>query len=149
MNFLTFEIFIVNKILEKKERIIEGELRCKQLSQYLQNSNAPKSVFLSEDASGILKKVVYDSESDQMVGLVLPISKENGMPQTLNFVAETAEKMEEHLKEPLSTLVYIVVAQPLKENTPPFILQIYGTDNKFDKDDVAKRWNHTVEELKK
>lgn len=36
-----------------------------------------------------------------------------------------------------STL-YIVTAQPLKLKASPFILQIFVTDNKFDKDDVSK-----------
>lgn len=83
-----------------------------------------------------------------MIGLVLPI-KENGMPQIMTFKAESAEKMKEHMNKPLSTLVYIVVAQPLKKKTPPFILQIFGTDNKFNKNSVLKRWEHTIGELKK
>lgn len=147
MTFLKF--FSANHINTDKERIIEGELRCKQLAQYLEDSNVPKSIFLSKDASGILKKIVYDSRSDQMIGLVLPINKKNGMLQTMTFRAESAERMKEYLGRPLSTLVYIVVAQPLKEKTPPFILQIFGTDNKFNANDVSKRWAHTIDELKK
>lgn len=84
-----------------------------------------------------------------MIGLVLPINKTNGMPQLKTFIAESAEKMKEYLERPLSTLVYIVAAQPLKEKTPPFILQIFGTDNKFDKNVVGKRWEYTMDELKK
>lgn len=107
------------------------------------------SVCLSEDASGILKKVVYDSKSNRMIGLVLPMNEKNGMPQIKTFIAESAEKMKEYLERPLSSLVYIVAAQPLKEKTPPFILQIYGTDNKFNKRAVSKRWEYTIYELKK
>lgn len=71
------------------------------------------------------------------------------MPQIMTFIAESAEKMKEYIDRPLSTLVYIVVAQPLRENTPPFILQIFGSDNRFDREIVSKRWEHTIGELKK
>lgn len=97
------------------------------------------SIFLSEDASGIIIKVAYDSHSNQMIGIVLPLSEEDGMPQTYTFKAESADKIREHLKEAQSTLVYIIAAQPLKQKAPPSILQIYGTDNKFKKDSVLKR----------
>lgn len=96
-----------------------------------------------------MKKVVYDSHSNQLIGLVLPMNEKNGMPQIRTFIAESAEKMKEYLERPQSSLVYIVAAQPLKEKTPPFILQIFGTDNKFDKNAVSKRWEHTIDELKK
>lgn len=92
---------------------------------------------------------VYDSQTDQMIGLVLPINKTNGMPQVMTFKAESAEKIKEYLERPSSTLVYIVVAQILKENASPFILQIFGTDNKFNKHDVSNRWAYTINELKK
>lgn len=139
----------MNRINTEKVRIIEGELRIKELLQHLENLNAPMSVFLSEDASGILKRVYYDSRTNQMIGIVLPLNERNGMPQTITFKAESAEKMKEYLGKPLSTLVYIVAAQPIKEKAPPFIVQIFGTNNKFKADDVSKRWEHTIHELKK
>lgn len=139
----------MNRIYTDKERIIEGELRCKQLVQHIENCNAPKSIFLSEDASGIVQRIVYDSRSNQLIGIVLPLDEKNGMPLIMTFKADTAEKMKEYMGRPLSTLVYIVVAQPLKEKTPPFILQMFGTDNRFNKNNVLQRWRHTIDELKK
>lgn len=41
------------------------------------------------------------------------------------------------------------MAQPLKENIPPFILQIFGTDNKFTGKNVTKRWKYIRKELEK
>lgn len=127
--------------------IIEGELRCQKLVKYLKKTNSPKSVFLSEDGSGIVKKIVYDSRSNQLVGLVLPLNESNGMPKLFSFEAKSAADIEEYIKLPKSYLVYMICAQPLKRNVPPFILQIYGTDNKFDTDSVLKRWRHTISEL--
>lgn len=41
------------------------------------------------------------------------------------------------------------MAQPIKAKSSPFLLQIFGTDNKFSANDVLKRWKFTVTELKK
>lgn len=41
------------------------------------------------------------------------------------------------------------MAQPLIEHAPPFVLQVFGTDNKFKSQDVLLRWKETVEELKR
>lgn len=135
--------------MKDKERIIEGELRGTKLLSYLEKTKSPKSVVLSEDGSGVVKKIVYDGKSDQLVGLVLPLNETNGMPKLFTFEAKTSADMEKYVQLPQSHLVYIVCAQPLKKNVPPIIIQIYGTDNKFKSDDVLKRWSYTISELKK
>lgn len=117
--------------------------------QYLEKTGSPRTVFLAEDGSGIVKKVTYDSHSNQLVGLVLPINANNGMPISYSYKANSAEEIKKHLEQPQSTHVYIVIAQPLKAGVPPFILQIYGTDNKFKKEDVLRRWMFTIDELKR
>lgn len=147
--FRIFVPFLVHRVHAHKGKITEGELRCKELLEHLEKLNAPKIVFLSEDGSGVVKRVAYDSKSNEIIGLVLPFNKKNGMPQTKTYIAESAEIIKEHLKKPLSTHVYIITAQPLKEKSAPFILQTFGTDNKFDKSTVSKRWDYTINELKK
>lgn len=139
----------MKRIHTQKERIVEGELRCEALSKHLERTNSPKSVFLSEDGSGILKKVVYDPKSNQLTGLVLPMNEKNGMPIIYSFKATSAEMIKKHMEEPHANLVYIIVAQTLNENAEPFILQMFGTDNKFETSSVLKRWMHTEDELKK
>lgn len=139
----------MNNIHESKERIIEGELKCEALVRHLEQSNYPKSIILAEDASGIVKRVVFDSRINQLVGLLLPLSENNGMPVLYSFQAESAEKIKQYMELPQSKLVYVIVAQPLAKNAKPFILQIYGTDNKFTTSDVLKRWDYIGIELKK
>lgn len=134
----------MNNIHEHKERIAEGVLRCKELVTHLEQSNYPKSVFLSEDASGVVQRAVFESRTNQLVGLVLPLSKESGMPQLFSFNASSAEEIKRCVdSNQLSKLVYIVVAQPLQKNALPFILQIFGTTNQFKASDVHKRWQFT------
>lgn len=128
---------------------MEGELRSHQLVDYLERTNSQKSVFLSEDGSGIIKKIVFDPHSNLLIGLVLPINAKSGMPITFSYKAESAEMIKKHIEQPQSSLVCIVAAQPLQKDVAPFILMIYGTDNKFKSIDVLKRWMTTIDELKK
>lgn len=136
-------------ISQFKTRIVEGELRCKELRAYLEKINSKMNVWLCEDGSGINTKVELDPSTNQLVGIVLPFNFENGMPISFTFLADSAEKMRKHMEERTSTHVYIVLAQPLIQNAPPFILQIFGTDNKFTAHNVLQRWNWTAAELKK
>lgn len=141
--------FSVKHIQRNKERIVEGELRAEKLNNYLEEIKSPKHVFLSEDASGIVKSVVYDVYSNQLVGIVLPFNDTNGMPKMLSFEAKSAQDIEKYLSLPKSTLVYIMVAQPLEIGAAPFILQMFGTDNKFGTNEVLNRWAYTETELNK
>lgn len=142
-------LFIVSIISNNKQNVIEGQLRCKQLAEYLDKLNVPKNVWLSEDGSGIISRTCYDSSTNQIVGLVLPINEKNGMPIPFTFTPNSVEDIENYLKKPKATLVYVIMAQPTRENVPPFVLQVFGTDNTFTTEEVAKRWEHTKMELKK
>lgn len=141
--------FSVGYISQHKVKIIEGELRCKELKHFLESIQAEKCVWLSEDASGIVAKIEHDPQTDQMIGLVLPISTETGLPIPFTFMAQNEEEIRENMPKVKSTLVYMVMAQPLMQNAPPFPLQIFGTNNKFRSQDVLRRWNETVEALKR
>lgn len=124
-------------------------MRCEELKTFLRKIGAPNEVWLSEDASGIVRRPVYDVNSNKLVGINLPINELTGMPITTSYVARTLSDMANHLKNPLSSLVYIVMAQPVKAKCPPFVLMLYGTDNKFKTTNVLDRWTYTIRELKK
>lgn len=106
-------------------------------------------VWLSEDASAIVSKIEYDHRTNQMVGIVLPIEPNNGMPIPFSFQARNVEEIQSNMKQNKSTSVYMIMAQPLATNAPPFILQLFGTDNKFKAKHVILRWKHTIDELKR
>lgn len=141
--------FTVSYISKGKDRIIEGNLRVKELSNYLERLKLPKKVWICEDASGINAKVEYDPTSEQLVGNVLPLNSRTGIPESSIFLTRSAEEIRQNAQAPLSTLVYMVLALPLMPNVPPFVLQIYGTDNKFTSNDIKHRWDYTVRELHK
>lgn len=129
--------------------VIEGEVRSKDLSDYLDKMGSPKIVWLSEDGTGIVSRVEYDSSTNQLVGLVLPLNDKTGIPIPYSFPADSQENIEAFMKKEKSKIVYIVMAQPLKEGIPPFLLQIFGTNNKFSADSVTRRHKFTIAELKR
>lgn len=136
----------VCNINQNQSKIVEGKLRSKE--DYLTQRNADLDVWISENGSGIIPKIQYDPMHDELVGMTLDIDERNGCPQKFVSTAKDAEEIKKFMKLEKSRLVYIVLAIPLNEEIPPFILQLYGTNNKFNTTSVVRRWIHTVEELK-
>lgn len=91
----------------------------------------------------------FDPVTNQIIGAVLPINQKSGIPESFIFNANTAAEMQMISRKPVSAIVYTVLAQPLVEKAPPFVLQVFGTDNKFKSKDVVNRWSHTIIELEK
>lgn len=136
--------------INKKRKIIkEGELRCKELAKYLEETNSPKVIWISEDGTGIIPKVSYENSSGKLVGLVLPFDLTTGMPITESFIPQNANEIAVQLKEAKSTTAYIIMAQPIKMGVSPFVLQIFGTDNTFKTGHMLQRWTYIKKELSK
>lgn len=129
--------------------MIEGELRCKELSAYLEKLGTEKIVWLAEDVTAIDPTVNYDVVSDTLVGLVTPFDKRTGCPPPYHYRAATANEITEHMKNDMAQSIYVVMAQPLNEDYPPFVLQLYGWNNSMTSRDVTKRWYYVEKELKK
>lgn len=71
------------------------------------------------------------------------------MPMRQQFTVHTSHDIEEYMKLESTKTVYVVMAQPLKEGIPPFILQIFGTNNRFTAENVTNRHKFTILDLKK
>lgn len=111
--------------------------------------DAGNNIWLCEDATGIISKINYDPTLDQLIGIVLRIDEHTGCPRMYETTTRDYDEITKFMEYAKSTLVYVVMAIPLKQNVPPFILQMYGTDNKFKAAHVITRWNHTINELKR
>lgn len=96
-----------------------------------------------------MRKIVYDASTNQLIGIVLPHEKTTGCPIPFTFMATNAEAIKQHLMEEKSNVVYLLMAQPLDERIPPFVLQLFGSSNKFDTVDMVKRWNLIQTELER
>lgn len=134
-------------INQNQTKIVEGKLRCAELFNYLTNRKADLEVWISEDGSGIVPKTQYDPTHDELVGMTLEMDDITGCPKKFPSTASDAEEIRKFMKYDKSKLVYIVIAVPLNEGIPPFILQLFGTNNKFNTTSVVRRWLHTIREL--
>ena len=107
------------------------------------------AITIGEDATRVVARVEYDSETDRCVGLVLHLTN-NGLPIVDSFKAISFNAIERmFLENEIAKYAYVYMAQPLGENIPPFCLACVGTDNKFTYETVLQRWKYIVQECKK
>lgn len=61
-------LFIAKYINQQKKNVIKGDIRVKELAEYLDMLKAPKKVQISEDGSGIVSTVLFDVATNQLIG---------------------------------------------------------------------------------
>lgn len=140
----------VNRYIRKtSNNIIEGVIRSQELAVYLEKRNLPPIVSLSEDATRITGTVQYDVKTNQLIGFVLPINDENGMPIPYSFPARNANEILQHFtaEPPIGHFVNIVMAQPLGRASP-FCLLLNASDSKYTAEHVADKWKCIVNDLR-
>lgn len=111
--------------------------------QYLEDSGCTeredRAVYMNEDATACIKRVEWLSKSNQCVGFVAPLN-ENGLPHKDYFPATSMHTVSEYFKKnPKAGYLYAIVATPLTTKAAPFVLGLFGSDNKFTHEEVAKR----------
>lgn len=129
------------------DRLIEGELRCGALVEYLKKRSLPTIVALSEDATRINGPVQYDPVSNEIIGFVLPTDDENGMPIPHSFPARSCDEMIKHFSSSnsVANFVNVVMAKPFA-NVRPFCLLLFCSHSKFTAESVVKRWKYIAAE---
>lgn len=71
------------------------------------------------------------------------------MPVACSFTATSAKPIQEHITNNISaSSLYTVMAQPFQHDALCFCLCLLGTDNKFNKEHVTKRWDYITNKLK-
>lgn len=124
----------------KKDVVVEGEYRFKQLKTFLTERDLPLCIWVSEDATRLTSKIEYDSISNKIVGFVLPFS--NGETNVNAYLATSTTKIAEFFqKNDKENYAYVIMAKPLQDTSSAFCLSIFGTNNKFTSGDVINRWN--------
>ncbi len=129
-------------------RIEEGEFRFDQLKNYSNKVNC-SFVYVSEDCTGIISKVQYDTETNSFVGFCIPLV--NGLPAMRHYQTDSFLELEDWFETiNQSTLVNIHTIQPITSITsPPFLLSSFGTDNKADSISILSRWLYVFEQCQK
>ncbi|XP_050503352.1 uncharacterized protein LOC126882436 [Diabrotica virgifera virgifera] len=88
----------IHRQLEEMNNILEGEVRIEDLKLYLQKRNYPPIIFISEDQTALIKKVQYDSASNQMVGFVAPLQEQTRFPRINKFPVDSVSDIENAFK---------------------------------------------------
>lgn len=130
-------------------QIVEGVLRSLELQKYLNDRKFPPVVCLSVDETRIEDEIQYDAKTNQITGFTLPLNKLTGLPKPLHYPARNATEIIRHfsIQNPISSNLYVVMAQPLAHNAAAFCLLAYGTDKKYNATDVAHQWESIIKEL--
>ena len=140
----------VQRIFTKKYNVfVEGDFRFDDLLEHLTSYNSTTIVTIGEDATRVIGRVEYDSESNKLVGFVLPLNDE-GLPVCNSYLATSFALIEEAFKSGnVAKYAFVYMVKPLALDIPAFCLGCFGTDNKFCTDAVLKRWKHIVHECGK
>ena len=132
-----------------QDGIYEGKMRLRELKNFLTHNGFQPCVWLSEDATRIVGRIVYDGVANQIVGCLLPFDN-NGMPMAFSYKFENVLETFEFLQNmKVTSLVNVIMAQPMDTAAPSFCLLMYGTDNKQNYAVTSKRWNFMKNELEK
>lgn len=137
----------VRQSLHENPKIKEGELRLNDLKKFLIKRNLPLKVFISEDQTAIIRRVQYDAKENRLVGFKTDISKDTGLPNCNNFYVNSYNDIETAFNDnSICSNAFTVVAQPMADKAPSFVLAIFGSDNKFSYEDVINRWSYIEEQ---
>ena len=99
-------------------------------------------VTIREDATRLISRLDYDSQTDRLVGFVLPLD-ESGLPVTDKVLAVSFKAIENCFSTAtIAKYAFLCVAQPVVVAAPSFILACMATDNRFNTEDVLKRWKY-------
>jgi len=121
--------------------------RFDELLVHLNSYNASKTISLGEDTTRAMTRIEYDSETNKLVGFMLPCD-DKGLPLCDAFLATSFEVIESHFKSgSVAQYGFVYMAQPLAVGVPALCLACMGTDNKFNADAVSKCWKYIYDEL--
>lgn len=71
------------RFFQTKKEIKEGNFRFKELKKFLEESNLLNYIWVSEDATRVTGKIVYDCTTNKIVGFVQPLI--DGCPNQVFF----------------------------------------------------------------
>lgn len=139
----------LNRIISSSGHAMnEGQFRFDRLKQYL-NPNNIQYGFLSEDCTGVVRKIKYDAKTNSFVGFSTPL--ENGIPVLQFYRTNSFETLKTWFNTVnKAPLLNIHMFQPLPSSdissiSSPFLVSGYGVENTYTANDVLRRWLYIYE----
>jgi len=130
-------------ITNSNSKITEGEFQFDQLQKHFDNLNV-QYAFGSEDATGIIKKIKYDSTTNTFNGFSTPLN--HGVPIKEYYQTDSFDTLKMWFNSiEKSSLLNAHMIQPVQSTSQsiipsPFLLSAYGIDNTTTANDVLQRW---------
>ena len=133
---------IVHALLDSTaHRVTEADIRYDLMVDHL-SLQQTNFVFISEDCTAVIPRIVYDVHSNAFIGFTPTLV--DGLPRTNTFSTESFHELEQWFStRHRSHLLSIHILQPINSfatDGVPFILSAYGTDNRFTTLDILMRW---------
>ena len=130
-------------ISNSNSKISEGEFRFDQLQKHLDELNI-EYAFGSEDATGVIKKIKYDSTTNTFNGF--PTQLDRGVPITKHYQTDSFDTLKKWFNSiEKASLLNVHMIQPVEASNQstipsPFLLSAYGVDNTATASDILQRW---------
>lgn len=136
----------IGDLIKQSNMIItEGEFKFESVQELHSNF-----AFCSEDTTGVIRKVEYDSSTSSFTGFSTPLL--DGIPVMQSYQADSFEDLKLiYDTHETAGLINVHMLQSLStEDDPktfpkPFLLSAYGTNNKFTSIDILRRWIYIFE----
>lgn len=131
----------LNRLISRETSAQEGVMNVDGLLEYFDQKGLPKIGWLSEDQTKIVERVRYNSKRNTLEGLVSPLDI-NSCPVIGFNIAETAVDIKRLLlTHSISSMMNVVMIQPIVDASSAFCLMAYGTDNRFTATNCMRRWD--------
>ena len=130
-------------IFNSDSKISEAEFRFDQLQKNFENLKV-QYAFGSEDATGVVKKIKYDSTTNTFNGFPTPLDR--GVPIKEYYQADSYDTLKFWFNSiDKAALLNVHMIQPVQSsnqsNIPsPYLLSAYGIDNTATATDILQRW---------
>ena len=146
-------ITTIRKMLNNSSfRIHEAEFRFDEMVDYFTLLGS-KFAFAAEDTTGIISKVVYDSQSNYFIGFNTPLA--GGIPLSNQYQTDSFLELKQWFEEKQkSSFINVHMLQPVLSSSSnqlptPFLLSAYGINGKYTASDILNRWLWIYEETKR
>ncbi|CAF4106527.1 unnamed protein product [Rotaria magnacalcarata] len=135
---------LLNSLISSSDsRISEGEFRFDQLQKHFDSLNV-QYAFDSEDCTGIVKRIKYDSTTNTFTGF--PSLLDRGVPIKSYYQTDSFDALKSWFNSiDKASLLNIHMIQPVQSTDnssipSPYLLSAYGTDNTATANDILQRW---------
>ncbi|CAF1555360.1 unnamed protein product [Rotaria magnacalcarata] len=137
---------LLNSLISSSDsRISEGEFRFDQLQKHFDSLNV-QYAFGSEDCTGIVKRIKYDSTTNTFTGF--PSLFDRGVPIKSYYQTDSFDALKSWFNSiDKASLLNVHMIQPVQSTSTdnssipsPYLLSAYGIGNTATANDILQRW---------